>query len=296
MALESVGFIGLGGMGHPIASKLLAAGYKLCVYNRTAAKADALVAQGAIRASSPAEVAEISEIVITMLTGDQALEQVVIGENGILDKLTSGKIHLSMSTVSPAIAHRLAQLHTDRHSDYVSATMFGRPEAAAAKKLFVCVSGSHRAIARVQPILQTVGQRVFEFGDHPDAANVVKLCGNFLIGSAMEAIAEALTLAEKSGVDPTALITILSQTIFACPVYQNFGSAIAQKHHEPGVELKLALKDLNLVLQAATDTATPMPLASLLRDRMLSAVAKGREHLDWSALALGGSDDAGLMP
>jgi 3-hydroxyisobutyrate dehydrogenase-like beta-hydroxyacid dehydrogenase len=294
MSSESIGFIGLGGMGYPIASNLLSAGYKLCVYNRTASKADTLVAQGALRATSPAEVAETSEIIITMLTGDRAVQEVAMGENGILDKLRQGAVQLSLSTISPALARNLSQLHSNHGSAYVSATVFGRPEAAAAKKLFICLSGEQTAIARVHPLLQNVSQRLFEFGEEPAAANVVKLCGNFLIGSAMEAIAEALTLAEKSGVDPTALIAMLSQTIFACPVYQNFGPAIAQRNHEPGVELKLALKDLNLVLQTAADTATPMPLASLLNDRLLSAVAKGREHMDWSALALGVSDDAGL--
>jgi 3-hydroxyisobutyrate dehydrogenase-like beta-hydroxyacid dehydrogenase len=294
MSQESIGFIGLGGMGQPIATNLLSAGYKLSVYNRTAAKAEALVARGAVKANSPAEVVEPGGIVITMLTDDKALEAVVMGENGIVDKLGQGGIHLSMSTVSPALARQLAQHHAERASTYVGATVFGRPDAAAAKKLFICLSGSQAAIERVQPMLQAVGQQVFLFGDDPGAASVVKLCGNFLIGCAMEAIAEALTMAQKSGVSPTELIAMLSQTIFACPVYQNFGQAIAQKKHEPGVELRLALKDLELVLQTATSTATPMPLASLLHDRMLSAVAKGREHMDWSALALGASDDAGL--
>ncbi|MBW4637099.1 MAG: NAD(P)-dependent oxidoreductase [Gloeocapsa sp. UFS-A4-WI-NPMV-4B04] len=295
MDFKSIGFIGLGSMGQPIASSLLAAGYSLRVYNRTASKADMLVDQGAVRALIPTEVVEPGGIVITMLTDDKALESVVSGENGFLPQLGQDGIHLSMSTVSPALSRALAEQHAQHGSRYVAATVFGRPDAAAAKKLFVNLSGSEEARSRVRPLLEAIGQKITDFGDDPGAANVVKLCGNFLIGCAIEAMGEAVTLAEKAGVDPVAMMAMFSQAMFACPVYQNFGLPIAHKQHEPaGVELKLALKDLNLVQQVASSTTTPLPLANLLHDRMLSAVAKNRGQWDWTALALGAADDAGL--
>jgi 3-hydroxyisobutyrate dehydrogenase-like beta-hydroxyacid dehydrogenase len=295
MDAKSVGFIGLGSMGQPIASNLLSAGYLLRVYNRTTSKTDALVTQGAVRALIPADVVEPGGIVITMLTDDKALETVVSGENGFLHKLGQDGIHVSMSTVSPTLSRVLAEQHAQHGSHYVAATVFGRPDAAAIKKLFVNVSGSTEARSRIRPLLEAIGQRVTDFGSDPGAANVVKLCGNFLIGCAMEAMGETVTLAEKAGVDPVAMMSMFSQAMFACPVYQNFGLPIAHKQHKPaGVELKLALKDLNLVQQVASSTATPLPMANLMHDRMLSAIAKNRGDWDWTALALGAADDAGL--
>jgi 3-hydroxyisobutyrate dehydrogenase-like beta-hydroxyacid dehydrogenase len=179
---------------------------------------------------------------------------------------------------------------------YVAAPVLGRPEAAAAQQLWICLSGARAARERVQPVLKALGQGVFDFGEEPGAANVVKLANNFLIAAAMEAMAEALTLAEKNGVDRSQVIDLIGQTGFSCPIYQGYGKAIAHRRYTPaGFYLSLGLKDVDLVLQTANDVEMPMPFASFLHDRLLASVAKGRGDMDWSALALGVSEDAGMQ-
>lgn len=292
---EQIGFIGLGNMGQAMARNLLNAGFALRVYNRNPGKAEPLVAQGAQQVFKPSEVVEPGGIVITMVANDSALESVVLGKDGFLERLGPNGIHLSMSTVSPATAHKLADLHAKHGSIYLAAPVFGRPEAAAARKLWICLSGAQAGKERVQPILHALGQGVFDFGEDPGAANVVKLTGNFLIASAMEAMAEALTLAEKNGLERSKVIDMFGQTSFACPIYQNYGKVIAEERYTPaGFLLSLGLKDVDLVLQTAESAKMPMPFASLLHDRFLTAIAKGRGDMDWSALALGASEDAGI--
>ncbi len=292
---ESIGFTGLGNMGQPMARNLLKAGFKLRVYNRNPSRAEPLVAQGAQQVSHPNEAVEPGSTVITMVANDSALENVVLGENGLLEKLGPDGIHISMSTISPATARKLAELHEKQGSSYVAAPVFGRPQAAAAQQLWICVSGPPTAKERVLPILNALGQGVFDFGEEPGAANVVKLSGNFLIASAMEAMAEALTLAEKNGIDRSKVIEMFGQTIFSCPIYQNYGKAIAEKRYMPaGFYLSLGLKDVSLVLQTADSAKMPMPLASLLHDRMMAGIARGRGEMDWASLSLGVSEDAGL--
>ena len=290
-----VGFIGLGSMGLPIAMNLLESGYKLRVYNRTLQKAQPLVDKGAELGKSPADVVEPGGIVISMLANDQALEDVVLGENGILEKLGNGGIHISMSTISPTTAQNLAQQHEQKGTHYLAAPVFGRPDAAAARKLWICLSGNGAAKERVLPLLNVLGQKVFDFGEQVSAANVVKLSGNFLIISAIEAMAEAFTLAEKNGIDRSQVAELFGQTLFACPIYQNYGRMIAQEQYEPaGFKLALGLKDVELALQTAKESQMPMPFASLVRDRLISSIAKGRGDIDWTGLALGVSEDAGL--
>ncbi len=292
---EPIGFIGLGRMGLPMAGNLLKAGYTLRISNRTPSKAASLVDQGAKLVPLPREVAEPGGIVITMLSNDPALEEVAGGGKGLVERLGPGGIHLSMSTVSPATSRKLADEHQRYGVAYLAAPVFGRPEAAVARKLWICISGLQSAKERVRPVLNAIGQGVYDFGEDPGAANIVKLSGNFLIASAMEAMAEALTLAEKNGINRASVADMLGQTLFACPIYQNYGKAIAQQRYEPaGFNLSLGLKDIDLVLQTAASTTVPMPLASILHDRFLSALAKGREELDWAAIALSVSEDAGL--
>lgn len=293
--VDSIGFIGLGKMGSAMAGNLLEAGFKLHVYNRTLEKVAPLLKQGARLVRQPGDAAESGGIVITMLADDRALEDIVGNDGGFLQRLGQGGLHLSMSTVSPCLARRLAEQHGRSGVEYVAAPVFGRPEAAAAKKLWISLSGPAAAKERVKPILEALGQGMFDFGEEPGAANVVKLAGNFLLASAIEALAEALTLAEKNGVDRMKLASMLGQTLFACPAYQTYGEAIAHERYQPaGFLLSLGLKDINLVLQAAASSTMPMPLASLLHDRFLAMVAQGRADLDWAAVALGVAGDAGL--
>jgi 3-hydroxyisobutyrate dehydrogenase-like beta-hydroxyacid dehydrogenase len=201
-----------------------------------------------------------------------------------------------MSTVAPATARKLADLHARQGSLYVAAPVYGRPEAAATQKLWISVSGAQAAKERVRPLLQALGRGISDFGEDPAAANVVKLTGNFMIAAALEAMAEALTLAEKNGLDRSQVMEMFGQTAFACPIYQIYGKAIARNQYTPaGFYLTLGLKDVDLVLQTASEVQMPMPVASLLHDRLLASVAKGRADMDWSALALGVSEDAGIQ-
>ena len=294
---ETLGFIGLGNMGEPIAANLMAAGHALRVYNRTASKAAPLVAKGATLAKAPADVASPGGIVFTMLADDRAIEELCLGPGSFVEKLGPGGIHVSISTISPATARRLAEHHARHKVEYVASPVFGRPEAAAAKKLWVCTSGHAAPKTRVRPLLEAIGQGIFDFGEDAGAANVVKLCGNFMIASAIETISESLTLAEKNGIDKNAVADLFGKTLFACPVYQGYGKSIAAEIFEPaGFRLALGLKDVSLALATATASSVPLPIGSLLHDRYVAAIAKGRADLDWTAIALGVAEDAGIQP
>jgi len=292
---ETLGFIGLGSMGEPIAANLMQAGYALRVYNRTSSKAAPLVQKGASPVQTSADVAVSGGMVLTMLSNDQAVEDVCLPAGSFVERLGTGGIHISLSTISPAAARRLAEHHKKHQVEYVASPVFGRPEAAAAKRLWVCIAGSPAAKTRALPVLAAIGQETFDFGEDVGGANVVKLCGNFLIASAIEALSEAFTLARKNGVDPKAVAELFGKTFLSCPVYQGYGKQISEQRFEPaGFRLALGLKDINLALQTAASSSMPMPLASLLRDRWLTAVAKGRGDMDWTAVALGVAEDAGI--
>jgi 3-hydroxyisobutyrate dehydrogenase-like beta-hydroxyacid dehydrogenase len=292
---ETVSLIGLGNMGLPLGMNLLESGYKLRVYNRTIDKAQPLVEKGAQLAQSAAAAINTNGIVITMVADDAALEDITLGQSGVAEKLGLGGIHVSMSTVSPATAEKLAEHHQRNGASYLACPVFGRPDAVAARKIWLCVSGNSDAKNRVKPILDQLGQGVFDFGETAGAANIVKLTGNFMIMSAVEAMAEAFTLAEKNGIDRARIADLFGQTLFNCPIYQNYGRMIAEKKYEPaGFKLTLGLKDITLALQTAQANQMPMPLASLLRDRLLASVAQGRGEIDWTGLAIKASDEAGL--
>jgi 3-hydroxyisobutyrate dehydrogenase-like beta-hydroxyacid dehydrogenase len=292
---KTIGFIGLGKMGEPMARNLLRAGYRLRVYNRTSAKAQALAGEGAEVVATLRDVVEPGGIVLSMVANDHALEEVVLGENGIGKVLGAGGIHISMSTVSPQIAQKLSAFYQKQGASYLAAPVFGRPDAAAAQKLWICMAGDGKTKERAKPILEALGQQIFDFGEKPEAANVVKLAGNFLIGAAIEAMAEAFTFAEKNGVSREKVADVFSHTFLACPIYQNFGKVIATQEYQPaGFKLSLGLKDMNLLNSVAATSLTPMPLGNLLQERLLSAMSKGRADMDWTALAIGASEDAGL--
>jgi len=292
---QEAGFIGIGAMGLPMAENLIAAGYKLRVYNRTASKAAPLIERGAELAANSAHTAVSGGTVVTMVSDDAALESLVVGADTIAHRLAPGGVHLSMSTVSPAISRRLARYHAECGSSYVAAPAFGRPDAARLKQMWLCASGPNAAKEKVRPLLEAMGQKVFDFGEDPGAANVVKLAMNFLIVASIEAVAEALTLAEKSGVDRVKTMEMLSQTAFACLVYQGFGSEIARMVHKPvSFRMELGLKDVELMLETGAEAGAPLPIAAFARERFVSSIARGRGDLDFSAIALCARDDAGL--
>ena len=295
MMKQPIGFIGLGNMGLPMANNLIDAGYKLKVYNRTAEKAQLLIEKGAELANTPLDAITPGGIVITMLPNDRVVESVVLGEDGILRKLGKDGIHLSMSTLSPATAKKLAQAHQDTNAYYLASPVLGRPDVASEGKLNICLSGNPTAKERVQPVLEALGQKVYDFGESPGNANVVKLSVNFSIAAAIEAMAEAFTLAQKNGINRDRVAELFGETLFSCPVYQEYGRAIAQ-HNYPsgGFKLSLGHKDVALALQTAQDCNMPMPLAGLVHDRFLAAMAKERGDLEWAAIALEVSEAAGI--
>lgn len=277
-----------------MARNLLRAGFDVRAYNRTRAKAEPLEREGALIVEKPSDAVVSGGIVITMLSDDRALEAVALNDE-FAARLGAGGVHVSMSTVSPETSRRVASHHETHEAKFIAAPVFGRPDAAAAAKLWVCTSGDAEAKERAKPLFAAISQGVFDFGADAGAANVAKLVGNFLIASAMEAMAEGYTLAEKCGLSRTDVAQMIGQTLFACPVYQGYGQRIAAKNYEKevGFKLTLGLKDVRLVLQTGEANETPLPFASVLRDRFISAIAKGRGEMDWSTLAAGASDDAG---
>ena len=278
------GFIGLGRMGAPIARNIAKAGHELTVYNRTRAKAGELERDGAKVASSPAEAAA-SGIVFTMLADDRAAEEVILGNDGVLGGLRAGGIHISFSTISAGLSRRLEEAHHKAGQRYAAAPVFGRPDSAAAAKLVVVAAGDKTALEEAHPIFEVIGQRTFLLGSNPSMANVVKLNGNFLLATMIEAFGEVFAVLRKSGIDPKQFLEIVNGNVFKSPVFQNYGNIIAERRFEPaGFRLKLGLKDVTLALRAAEDVTLPLPLASLLRDRYLAAVARGNGEKDWSAV------------
>jgi 3-hydroxyisobutyrate dehydrogenase-like beta-hydroxyacid dehydrogenase len=289
-----VGVIGLGQMGSAIASRLLGAGHKVKVYNRTRSRAEALKAAGAIVADSPAD-ASSGEAVVTMLADDPAVEAVVFGPKGVLQGLGKNQVHISMSTITVALSERLAAAHSSAGQCYLAAPVFGRPDAAAAGKLFVVAGGEANLITRCQPLFDAVGQRTFVIGDTPAWANLVKLSGNFLIAAMIECLGETVALMRKSGVDPQRFIDIMTGSLFAAPVYRTYGELIVDQRFQPaGFAIPLGLKDIRSALAAAESRAVPMPVAGLICDHFISAIAHGGEAMDWSALARVAAENAGL--
>ena len=295
-----VGFVGLGSMGQGMARHLVKAGHDVRVWNRTPARAKALVAAGARLAKTVGAACEDAAVVFTMVADDAALIDVVSGaENdpGIAEALGEGDVHVSLSTISTDLSSRLSEAHADAGQHFVAAPVFGRPEIAEAGKLTIIAAGDEAALARVQPLLQLMGQKVFLVGAEPPAANLVKLAGNFLIAAMTEALGEAFALLQKNGIDPKQFLDMVNGHVFRSPMYESYGTLMAEgRFSPPGFRLSLGLKDMRLVLGAADAATVPMPLASLVRDHLVSGVARGKGDLDWAALAQVIAENAGIKP
>jgi 3-hydroxyisobutyrate dehydrogenase-like beta-hydroxyacid dehydrogenase len=288
-----VGLIGLGRMGAGIAKSLLRAAHRVTVYNRTRDRADALRKEGATVANSVPEACH-GNAVFTMLADDAAVEGVTFGDGGVLKSLQRG-VHISLSTISVALSDRLAAEHARSGQEFIAAPVFGRPEAAEAGKLAIVAAGPKTVIERCKPLWDAMGQKLLVIGDQQSKANVVKLTGNFLIATVLESLGEALAFARKSGVDAGALLEFLTGTLFNAPVYKTYGALIAEgRHDQVGFALPLGLKDVRLVQQAADAQKVPMPIASVLHDRFVTAMARGHERSDWSVIGQVAAEDAGL--
>jgi 3-hydroxyisobutyrate dehydrogenase-like beta-hydroxyacid dehydrogenase len=290
-----IGFLGLGNMGAAIAANLVRASHEVAVWNRSADKARPLLELGATLAATPKAAATDRDVVFTMLADDAALDSVMTGVNGLVAGLKPGALHVSMSTIAVTTAERLAATHRAQGQGFLCAPVFGRPEAAAAAKLFVVAAGDPADLRTASPLLGVIGQRVFDVGTTPSAASLVKLCGNFMILSAVEAMGEAMALAAKGGVAKQQLLEVLTGTLFDSPVYRTYGAILAADRFRPaGFAAPLGLKDMRLVGQSAEALRVPMPLLSLLRDHLLQTIAQQGEDIDWSAIADTVGKNAGL--
>ena len=291
-----IGFIGLGHMGTAMATNLVKARHDVTVFNRSPGKGSALIELGGREAASIAEACD-GEAVITMLANDDAASEVTLGAEGIIAHLRRGAIHVSMSTISVALSKRLTQAHAEAGQRYVAAPVFGRPDMAAAAKLFIVAAGDPAAVDSCKVLFDALGQKTSTIGVEPSAANLVKLTANFLQASVIEALGEAIALVGKAGIDRIAYVNLLTSTIFTSPAYTIFGPLIASGRFGPAAfAAPLGFKDIRLALAEAETLRVPMPLASLLHDRFLRLFAQGGENLDWSAIGGLATQDAGAHP
>ena len=291
-----IGFIGLGNMGCGMARNLINAGHDLTVYNRTRSRAEPFASLGAMIAKTPGDAAADRDALITMLADDAAVEKVIFSPGNAVESLPAGAVHISASTISVQLSRRLAESHREKNQEYLGAPVFGRPDAAAAAKLFIVVAGRAEQIERCQPLFDAMGQRTFKLGEEAHTANVIKLGGNFLLSTVIESLAEAFAFGRKFGVDAQTFLEILTNSLFPVPVYKGYGSMIAADKFEPaGFKLPLGFKDNRLLLAAADEASVPMPMASLVHDRFVAALAQGLSEADWAGIARIAYLNAGLQ-
>ena len=290
-----IGFIGLGNMGSGMARNLIKAGFPLIVYNRTRSRAEALRSLGAQAAETPAQAASDVDVLITMLSDDRAVRDVIFAPGNAIESLHSGGVHISMSTISVALSNRLAEAHQQKDQHYIAAPVFGRPEAAAAAKLVIVAGGPSDKIERCRSLFVAMSQKIFVICEKASSANVVKLTGNFLITTVIESLGEAFALARKSNIDPHKFLEILTDTLFNAPIYRTYGGMIADQRFEPpGFRLPLGFKDNRLIIAAAEEAAVPMPMANVVHDHFVEALAQGMGNSDWAAIARIPQQNAGL--
>lgn len=284
--MKNVGFIGLGRMGLPMAQNLLKAGFAVHVYNRDKNKASAIVKQGAKLANYPGDVLEDAEIVISMVANDKALEDIVNGPQGLSDRLKKGTVHLSMSTVSPALAKKMGEEHRAKGACFLSATVTGRPDAAAAGKLFIFLAGEKKGKEKVKPLLDVLGQRTFDLGEEAEHSNVFKLMNNFMILSAIKALGEAFAFGEKNGLPSLQAGSVFTESQFSSPIYKIYAPLVAEQKFDPaGFTLELGFKDIRLLKEAADLSTVAMPFLNILYQTMEECKEEGLGNEDWSVIA-----------
>lgn len=287
-----VGFIGLGQMGAGMAGRLLEAGVELRVWNRSSNKAQPLVERGAQQVASALDVAEAGGVVLAMLTDDRALEDAT---RDLPERLGRGGVLVNLATVSSSEVRRQQQRCAQHGVSFVSAPVFGRPPAAAAGQLVICLSGNAAARQRLAPLLKPMSKAVYEFGDDPASAAVVKLCGNFMIGAAIESMGEAFTLGEKNGVARADMFRLFTETLFDCQVYKGYGAMVSSMNFPTdGVPPAILHKDLGLVLGEARRSLVPMPVAQTVENHLTTMIATGRGEQDFSGLVQVISENSGL--
>ena len=278
-----IGFIGLGQMGAALAGHLMRAGHEVTVWNRSPKAVQALAAEGAIAAKMPAETMQ-GDVLFSMLASDEAIRDVGLDAT-LLDKAAKGLVHVNMATISPGFAEALAAAHESRGLDYIAAPVFARPDAAAKGQAVIIVAGANDAIAKIEPLLVQMGRRLVRVGEAPHMANLFKIAGNFMIMSAVETLGEAFALLKKGGVDAAQFLDVMTEGLFAAPIYKNYGKQILTEAYEPaGFYLRLGLKDANLVKGASENLNVPMPLLDLVRQHYQEAMQKGWSEKDWASI------------
>jgi 3-hydroxyisobutyrate dehydrogenase-like beta-hydroxyacid dehydrogenase len=280
----TTGFIGLGNQGTVMVSNLIERNVSLHLYNRTEEKMQAFSGKTQLH-TSLSSLAQECDLIISIVSDDQAVEAISYGNEGLIAQMKPGSVHVCMSTIAPTTASRLETAYKERGIEYCTATIIGRPEATRNRNLVTCFSGSTRLKEHIFNVLRDLGTvKIFEFGDRAVTAAVVKVCNNFMIVAAMEAMGEAFTLVEKAGGNATAFYEMISDSVFACPIYKNYGKIIVEKNYkQAGFTSRLGLKDTRLALQLAEATNTPLPLADLIRNRFLVNHNRGRIDWDWAS-------------
>jgi 3-hydroxyisobutyrate dehydrogenase-like beta-hydroxyacid dehydrogenase len=293
-----IGFVGLGHMGTAMAASLIAAGHRVTAYVRRADQMDKLATLGLDPTMQFADLFDC-QVVISMVADDAAIRDVALGRDnvgaeGLVSGLKRGAIHLSMSTISTATASHLATEHARRGQGYVAAPVFGNPDAAKARQLFIVAAGAPADVERCQPLFDSLGQKTFVVGADPAHANLVKLLGNMMTATTLEVLGEVVAVALKRGLDPKRFIDIMTSTMFGGRAHKIYGDKIVRQSYAPGFVMPLVLKDVRLALAEAESASAPMPSVDVVRDRLITGIARGHADLDWTALGLIAAEEAGL--
>ena len=275
-----IGVIGLGAMGKNIAANLLKAGYSVKVWNRSPGPVEEAVRAGATPAATVREVFACL-VVLSVLFDDASVREVLLAED-VLPNTGQDTVHVCMSTISTSLVETLIEAHNTRGIRYVAAPMFGRPDMAAAARLNMVTAGDPQALSAVAPVLSALGT-MWNLGDDPRIGHLAKIAGNFMIGCAIEAMAESSALIASQGGDPGPFLSMLGETLFDAPIYKSYGSAIARNQSSGAPSgLALPLKDVGLTLGEGRRAGLHLPLADLLRQRLESAAEAGMMDDDWS--------------
>jgi 3-hydroxyisobutyrate dehydrogenase-like beta-hydroxyacid dehydrogenase len=285
-------------MGTAMAANLAVAGHRVMAYVRRPAQMDKLAQLGLKPTMGITDLFDCA-VVISMLPDDDAVRDVVLGRedlgiDGLALGLKRGAIHLSMSTISSSTASRLAREHARHGQGYVAAPVFGNPDAARARELFLVAAGGPADIERCRPLFDILGQRTFVIGTDPGHANLVKLLGNMMTATTLEMLGEVVAVLLKRGLDPKPFIDIMTSTMFGGRVHKIYGDKIVRQSYAPGFVMPLVLKDVRLALAEAENAGAPMPSVNVVRDRLITGIARGYGDLDWTALGMVAAEEAGV--
>ncbi|MBV8525775.1 MAG: NAD(P)-dependent oxidoreductase [Acetobacteraceae bacterium] len=292
--IKSIGVVGLGHMGHAFATNLVEDGYEVSVYDRDPKRVADLASTGARGASRLSDLRNC-DAVLTSLPDDSAITAVALAPDGLVSIMAANAVHISTSTISPAMSRRLAEEHARHGQEYVASPVLGNPDFARKRKLFLLAGGAPAGVEKVRPLLESLGQRLFVIGEDAASANLMKLAANVLTATTLQCMGEVLALLRKGGIDSQLGFDVLTNSLFDSRVHKNYGAKILEgRYSPPGMAVPLAVKDLRLALAEAERDAVPMPAASLVHDRLVAMEARGWADLDWSALGLLAAVDAGL--